>query len=257
MRKPQGGMVTRKFAVVVAAAAILTAAFITQASAEAVKLHGATTVVNVLVNPHRAAVEKATGHTLEIVGNATGKGLVDLTDGKADASMCSEPLDIAVAAAEVAGKKIDPKSLRLHEVKKDEIVFVVHPANPVTKLTWEQISDIHTGKITNWKQVGGKDLPIIVYSDAVTGGTRAMVKKVVMGGAEYAASVKSLISVARVAEVVPKEEGSIGGVGKGFVDAKVKIVQTNKIERPLGFVTVGEPSAKVKQVIDAFRVASK
>src|SRR5262245_24049334 len=112
------------------------------ALADTVKLHGATTVVDVVINPHRSAVQQATGHTLEIVGNATGRGLVDLADGKADASLVSEPLDIAVAAAAAAGKTLDPSKLKLHEIRKDEIVFVVHPSNPVSSLTWEQIRDI-------------------------------------------------------------------------------------------------------------------
>ena len=226
--------------------------------ADTVKMHGATTVLNVVVNPHRASVEKSTGHTLEIVGNATGKGLVDLAEGKAEVSMVSEPLDIAVAAAEAAGKKIDPATLKFNVVKQDEIVFVVHPGNGASKLSMEQLRDIHLGKITNWKQVGGKDMPITVYSDAVTGGTRAMVKKIVLGNEEYAAGVKALTNVARVAEVVAKDESGVGAVGRGFVDeGKTKIVDTKKIERPLGFVTIGEPSPKVKQVIEAFKASSK
>jgi len=226
--------------------------------ADTVKLAGATTVVNVVVNPNRAAVEKATGHTLEINGNATGRGMVDLSDGKADAAMVSEPMDIALAAAEVAGRKLDGSKFKMHEIRKDEIVFIVHPKNPVTKLTLQQLSDIHTGKITNWKQVGGKDLPITVYSDALTGGTRAMVRKVVMNNADYAPSVKSLTSVARIAELVPSDEASIGGLGRGFVNGdKARIIESGKIERPLALVTVGEPDAKVKQVIDALRVAAK
>jgi phosphate transport system substrate-binding protein len=240
---------------IAAAAALLPLA----AHAETVKLAGATTVVNVVVTPHRAEVEKATGHTLEINGNATGRGLVDLSDGKADAAMVSEPMDIALAAAEVAGKKLDPSKFKMHEIRKDEIVFIVNAANPVKKLTLQQLSDIHTGKITNWKQVGGKDLPITVYSDALTGGTRAMIRKVVLGGNDYAASVKSLTSVSRIAELVPNDEAAIGGLGRGFLksDAKVHIVQTDKIERPLAIVTMGEPQPKVKQVIDAFRTAAK
>jgi phosphate transport system substrate-binding protein len=159
--------------------------------------------------------------------------------------MVSEPMDIALDAAAAAGKKIDAGTLQFHEVRKDEIVFIVHSANPVTKLTLAQIRDIHIGKITNWNQVGGKDLPITVYSDAVTGGTRAMVKKVVLGGTDYAESVKSQTNVARVADVVAKDEGGFGGIGKGFVDpTKMKIVQTDKIERPLGFITVGAPSRR-------------
>ena len=224
------------------------------AFADTVKLHGATTVIDVVITPYRNAVQGATGHTLELVGNGTGKGLVDLSDGKADASLISEPLDIALAAAATAGKTIDPATLKVYEIRKDEIMFVVHPSNPVNSLTWEQIRDIHTGKITNWKQVGGKDGPINVYSDALTGGTRAMVKKVVLGGAEYGDNVKSLTAVKRVAELVTQDTQGIGGVGRGFVDsAKDKVVQTKKIERPLAFVTVGEASPKVKQVIEAYR----
>ncbi len=248
----------KKTLVMMSVAAALSAAYAPGALADTVRLHGATTVVNVLVNPHRAEVEKASGHTLAIVGNATGKGLVDLVDGKADASMSSEPLDIAIAAAEVAGKKIDPATLQFFPVKTDEIVFVVHPSNPVTKLSWEQLADIHTGKITNWKQVGGKDLAITVYSDAVTGGTRAMVKKVVMGNVDYAASVKSLTSVSRVAELISKDESGVGGTGKGFaLSGKNTIVQTKIIERPLGFVTIGAPSANVSKVIEVFKTAAK
>jgi phosphate transport system substrate-binding protein len=248
-----------KFAVrTLAAAAALVAVLPLSAQAESVRLAGATTVVNVVVNPNRAAVEKSTGHSLEINGNATGRGLVDLSDGKADAAMVSEPMDIALAAAELAGKKLDGSKLKMHEIRKDEIVFVVHPNNPVAKLTHQQISDIHTGKVTNWKQLGGKDLPITVYSDALTGGTRAMIKKVVMKDSDYGASVKSLTSVSRIAELVPGDESGIGGLGRGFIktDAKLKIVDTQKIERPLALVTVGDPQPKVKQVIDALRVAS-
>lgn len=189
---------------------------------------------------------------------ATGRGLVDLADGKADAAMVSEPIDIALVAAELAGKKIDGSKLKMHELRKDEIVFVVHAKNPVGKLTHQQISDIHTGKVTNWKQLGGKDMPITVYSDAMTGGTRAMIRKVVMKDAEYAPSVKSLTSVSRIADLVPGDESGIGGLGRGFVksDAKLKVVDTGKIERPLALVTMGEPQPKVKQVIDALRVAA-
>lgn len=237
---------------------VLSAAVLPQAVlADTVRLAGATTVVNVVIAPNRAAVERSTGHTLEINGNATGKGLVDLSEGKADAAMVSEPMDIALEAAGVAGKKLDGSRLQMHELRTDEIVFVVNTANPVTKLSFQQLRDIHTGKITNWKQVGGKDQPITVYSDAVTGGTRAMVKKVVMGGAEYAPGVKSLTSVSRVADLVRGDEAGIGGLGRGFVKAdKNRIVETDKIERPLAIVTIGEPQPKVKQVIDALRAAA-
>ena len=237
----------RKTLIAVAGAALLAPAF-----ADTIRMNGATTVLNVVVKPAQAAVEKASGHTLQIVGNATGKGLVDLVSGNADVAMVSEPIEIALEAAAAAGKTIDGKTLQFAVVKKDEVVFTINTANPVTSLTFDQLRDIHTGKITNWKQVGGKDLPIVVYSDAVTGGTRAMVKKIAMGGAEYGPNVKAQTSVKRAAELVATDEAGIAGVGKGFVVGNAKIVGAPKIERPLGFVTVGAPKPAVKAVIDAF-----
>ena len=242
----------------VSVAALIAMTSGTYALADVVKLSGSTTVVNVVIKPHRATVEKSTGHTLEIVGQATGKGMVDMIDNKADAAMVSEPLDMAVASAEVAGRKIDASKLQMHYLRKDEIVFLVNASNPVSKLSFAQLSDIHTGKITNWKQVGGKDQAITVYSEGVSGATRAIVRKVVMNGADYADSVKALTSISRIAELIPNDDSGIGGLGKGFVksDGKTKVIETTKIERPLALVTVGEPSAKVKKVVDAFKAAT-
>jgi len=228
------------------------------AMADTVRIAGATTVLNVVVGPAKDNVEKSTGHTLAMIGSGTGKGLVDLFDGATDIAMVSEPMDIAADAALVAGKKIDPSKVQVFELKKDEIVFVVHPSNPVSKLSWEQLRDIHTGKITNWKEVGGKDTAIVVYSDSTAGGTRAMVKKIVMGGADYGPAVKAQISVKRAAEMVGGDEAGITGVGKGFVDpATTKIVDSKKLERPLALATLGAPKPAVKAVIDAFAKEAK
>jgi ABC-type phosphate transport system substrate-binding protein len=60
----------------------------------------------------KAAVEKSTGHTLQVISSGTGKGLVDLFDGATEIAMVSEPMDIAADAAAIAGKKIDPKAVQ-------------------------------------------------------------------------------------------------------------------------------------------------
>lgn len=238
-------------------AALVTSLLSQAAFAESVRLAGSTTMINAVINPNRAAVEKATGHTLDIVGNGSGKGLADLIDQKADAAMLSDSLEVAARGLEAVGKKIDASALRVHEIRKGEIVFITHPSNPVTKLTFAQLSDIHTGKISNWKQVGGSDKPITLYSEPATGGIRSTVKKLVMGDAEYASSIKSLTSIARVADLVAGDESGVGAIAKGFVktDGKNRIIETTKIEQPLVFVTVGDPQGKVKQVIDAMKQA--
>ena len=225
--------------------------------AQEVKLNGAASVVTDLVAPHQAAVERATGYKLVVSKSNAGKGLIDLIDGKCDAALASASLDATVKAAKSAGLTKAVPDLKLHVIAKSEVVFVVHPSNPVKSLTWEQIKDIHTGKITNWKDVGGKDLPITVYTDAKASATRGLIKQVVMANSEYEASAKAVGFVKEVNDKVAMDASGIGGLGLGFVDpAQVTIVATKKIERPLGFITVGAPSPPMQKVMDAFKAAS-
>lgn len=236
---------------------LLVAASFGAAFAQGVKLAGSATVANTVLSPNRERIEKASGQALQVATNETGKGLIDLSDRNADIAMISAPLDTAIAIADGAGRKLDAATLRVHELSTDDIVFAVHPSNPVGKLTLAQLRDIHTGKIANWKQVGGKDQPIAIYIAPPRSGTNAMVRKVVMGGADYAGGVKTMLSLARVADMLPGDEGGIGAIGRGFVkaDGRLKVIDTPRITRPLALVTLGEPSARAKQVIDAFRQA--
>ncbi|MDI1271758.1 MAG: substrate-binding domain-containing protein [Polaromonas sp.] len=228
------------------------------ALADTVKISGAGTVFADFVSSGKAAVEKSTGHTLQIVSSNSGKGLADLASGAADIAMVSEPMDVAGPLAEVAGTKIDPKTVQFFVLKKAELVFIVHPNNPVGKLTPEQLRDILTGKIANWKEVGGKDKAIVVYGEGPTAGTRALIKKLVMGGAEYGPGLKAQTSIKRAAELVATDEAAIAGVGRNFVEAgKTKAIDSKKFERPLALATVGAPKPAAKAVIDAYAKEAK
>lgn len=228
------------------------------AAAEVVRVAGSATVVSAVVNPNRDRIEKASGHSLQVVGHASGKGLADLVDRNADVAMIAAPVDVAVAAAEVAGRKIDPAALRVHELRSDDVVFAVNAANPVSRLTLAQVGDIHAGRVTNWKQLGGKDLPITVYTTAASGGTSLLVRRVAMGGGEYAPGAKTMTSLSRIADMVAADEGGIGALGRSFVkgDGKSKALEGARIPRPLALVTLGDPSPKARQVIDAIRSAA-
>jgi phosphate transport system substrate-binding protein len=232
------------------------AVLVTPAHADTVRLNGAGTTLTQVVQPYQAEVQRTTGHTLLLVGNGTGKGLADLLDGRCDASLASEPLDLAVIASELAGRKADRSRLQFHLLANDEIVFVVHPSNPVKRLTWEQLRDIHIGKIKNWSEVGGANQPITVYMGTDTGGTRMLVKVRVMGGLEYGPKVVTMVMIKKIAEMVAVDPTGIAGIGKVFADGRVTIVTTAKLERPLGIITLGPPTPAVKSVIDALKAAA-
>jgi phosphate transport system substrate-binding protein len=219
-----------------------------------IRLHGATTTIDRLIRPHRKAVETSTGLLLEVVGNATGPGLVDLVGGACDLALTSEPLDIALQAAKQAGQELDADEFEMVTVMHDEIVFIVHPSNPVSALTRAQIKDIHTGRLTNWSQLGGPSRPIIVFTDQISGGTRAMIRKEILNGEEYGAACRSVDTVRHVNRQVADLKGGFGGLGKGFVDPRrVKVIQTEPLVRPLGFIVrKGAVPPPVRRVIDAF-----
>jgi phosphate transport system substrate-binding protein len=139
-------------------------------------------------------------------------------------------------------------------IATSEVVFIVHPSNPVRKLTWEQIRDLHTGKIARWKELGGPDVPVAVVTDAAASATRGLIKQVVLGGSDYTPGARAVAAVAEVNEEVAKNPAAIGGLGREFADAKrVAYVETKKVERPLAFVTVGAPREKAAKVIEAYR----
>lgn len=224
------------------------------AAAPQVKLCGAASVVTDLVAPNKEAVEKGTGIKLVVDKSNAGKGIIDLLDGKCDAAMASASLDATVNAGKSAGLSKPTVDLQLSVLAKSEVVFVVHPSNPVKQLTWEQIKDVHTGKITNWKELGGKDIPITVYTDAKASATRGLIKQVVMANAEYAENAKAVEFVKQVNDKVAADPSGIGGLGRGFVNpAEAAIVDTKKIERPLGLVTVGKPSENVQKVMESLK----
>jgi phosphate transport system substrate-binding protein len=227
-------------------------------AAAEVRLHGAASVIENLVLPGKAAVEKATGLSLRIEKSNAGKGLKDLIEGKCDASLASASIETTLAAARTAGLDRPAPDLRLHVVKTSEVVFIVHPSNPVKALSWDQLKDIHSGKIANWKDLGGNDAPIAVHTDAAASATRGLVQQAVMAGAVYAPGAKAAASVKQVNDEVARDERGIGALGIEFVDkAAVAVLQTKKLERPLAFVTVGEPAENVRKVIEAYRAVSR
>ncbi len=222
------------------------------------RLHGAASVVDGLVRPHAAAVEQATGIRLVVDRSNAGKGLKDLVEGRCELALASASLEATLDAARTAGLTAPAPDLHLHVAATSEVVFVIHPSNPVRRLTLEQLRDIHTGKIACWKELGGPDRPIAVITDAAASATRALVRQVVLGGADYAAGARAVAAVAQVNDEVARDPTAVGAIGRELADlSRVAVVETGRVERPLAFVSVGEPDAAAARVIEAFRAQAR
>jgi len=231
------------------------------ASAEVLEVSGATTVQRRVLEPGAEPLKAATGIELKILGPGTGKGMLALFDGKVPVAAAGEALDDAVASAQAvaaeAGRPINvPANLVYHQVASDNIVVAVHANNPVKTLTKQQIRDILTGKVQNWKEVGGPDLPIKVYAAAPGQAVRTAVQKGFMDGAEYPAGAVDIRTAVEQLKVIAGDPAGIGAMSEPVIKAgpeKVHVVTGAVIPRPLGFVTIGAPAPAAQKMIDYFR----
>ncbi len=186
--------------------------------------------------------------------SGSGNGAKALLNGTCDIANLSRHLKDSERTA-MEEKGIKPVA---HVVAYDALPVIVHPSNKVQGLTIDQIRDIYTGKITNWKDVGGPDLPVVVISRDTNSGTFETFKELVLGKeAKICESAEYAGSNGAVRQRVQMTKGAIGYVGLGFLDRSIKAVQVGgimpsaetvldksyPIARELFMFTNGEPAA--------------
>ena len=235
-------------------AILLNASAVATATATEITLSGSTTVQKRILEPAADSIEAATGVKVSVRGTSSGKGFKEILDGKTSASIASSSL----ASLLSKNKLPDDNTYQEHTIISDVIVPIVNKSNSVTELTHQQLADINTGKVTNWKDVGGPDMKIVVVTSNKGSATRAVFQKKVMEKAPYVKGVREVSSTRQEVDLVSKFKGGIGAVSEAFVAAnpdKVKIVKTDPISRPLNIITKGAPSADLQKVIDYLKTA--
>ncbi len=223
------------------------------AQAQVVEVAGSSTVAKSIVEPSQAKLREATGIELKMLSVGTGKGMQMLFDGKVKVAAVSASLDEAVDDAKKAGASATPAGLKLHTLLTDQLVPIVHNDNPVKELSREQLRGLLSGKLQNWKEVGGPDLAVLVVTSATGSGTRGVIEKQLLAGQAFASTAKELRTSAAELSEVAREKGAIGYVGSGTAESakgKIKEIKAPTLSRPLGLVTVGEPSPEVRKVLD-------
>src|SRR6185369_4667566 len=104
---------------------------------------------------------------ISVTGGGSGTGLAALINGTVDIANASRKIS-ADEAKQAEAKGIHPVEF---VIARDAIAVIVNPENPVGQLTLQQISDIYSGKIANWKELGGEDRPIVRLSRETNSGT--------------------------------------------------------------------------------------
>jgi phosphate transport system substrate-binding protein len=203
-----------------------------------------------VITPNKAAIEQETGLTLSIVVNGDGNGLRDLYAGKVDVMMVAAPLEATEAELnKIAPGSVSAGGIEVAPIGTTTIHFIVHPSNSVKALTEAQVKDIFTGRVTNWKDVGGADQPILVVAEVQGFGTRTNVVAGALGGADIFDKARVMQALIQVAQFVAQVPNAIGYGNAASITPAVAVLPGPEVKQPLGLATRGAPSADVKKLI--------
>lgn len=228
------------------------------AAAAEIKLGGGGASISTIFNPIKAAFEKATGHNLIILQSTPKDGLKQVWSGQIEVGVSAVGLDGMIAGADKDGVKVDKASLNVLEVGTNKTVVFLNPANKVTALSKDQMKGLFTGKIANWKDVGGSDEPVLVVWGKNSPGQNALFTKVILDGEKITAENLETTDYKGIKESVASNTGAIGINPLGMVDATVKgIKPAPEANSPIILITKGAPSAPVKQLIDFIKAEGK
>lgn len=188
---------------------------------------------------------------INVSESGSGNGVKGLINGTCDVAAMSRDLKSHEFAAAVR-RGVHPVP---HLVALDAIAIVVHPSNPVTRLTLQEVRAIYTGLITKWKEVGGPDRPIVQISRAANSGTFDTFAELVLGDDHLVPDTEIVGSAGAMRQRVLTTPSAVGYVGLAFVDDTVKALAIDDVtptaetvrsgryplSRPLFFVTNGYP----------------
>ncbi|MBI4675781.1 MAG: phosphate ABC transporter substrate-binding protein [Chloroflexi bacterium] len=233
---------------------------------------GSDTMVNLALAWAEAYMKLHPDVRLSVTGGGSGTGI---------AAMINGTVDIANASREMKPEEIDAAKKNGHAptefiVARDAIAVVAHPSNPVNGLTLQQLSDIYTGKITNWRELGGADRPIVLLSRESNSGTYVyFLENVIRLGdsqSQLLFSPETLLmpSSEGISTEIRQNPNAIGYDGLGYVTPDQKMLGvardshsefvlpsvdtvnagTYPIARPLYMYTAREPTGQVKAYLD-------
>lgn len=236
------------------------------AGSKTLNIKGSDTVLPLAQKSAEQFMKTNPDQSIAVVGGGSGTGITALMDGNTD---------IAMSSRDIKGEeklKFQEKQIQI-EVKTiavDALAVIVHPENKVEQLTREQLEKIFTGEITNWKDVGGNDDAIVVYSRENSSGTYEFFKEHVMSKKNYASTVLNMPATGAIVQSVGQTKGAIGYIGVAYLSSGVKAIKvsydegktfvapsiatakdkTYPIARPLYYIYDTKIESKVKSFID-------
>jgi len=210
------------FALVVALAGVVPGAL----AQNKITVKGSDTMVILAQKWAETYMEKKPGVKIQVTGGGSGTGIAALQNQTTD--LCNSSRSIKAAEIATCVKAFNRRPTE-YKVALDGISIYVAESNPIKEITIEQLRQIFSGKVRNWKALGGADAPITVYSRENSSGTYEFFKEHVLQGSDFASSAQTMPGTAAVLAAVAKDKNGIGYGGAAY-GAGAKHVAVKKDE---------------------------
>jgi len=221
---------------------------------------GSTTVLPIAQAAAEAYMDRNLVADIQVAGGGSSVGVQAVGEKTSEIGMSSRDLK--------AEEKTKYPALMQHTVAKDCIVVIVHPENPVSVMTLDQVRGIYNGSIQSWEKVGGTASSFVVIGRDSASGTREYFTEHVMQKEKYRSDMREMNSNGAIATYVAGNRYAIGYVGLGYVSSDVKGIKimsrgtavepsvamvlsgSYPISRSLYMLTSGAPSGLTKDYLD-------
>lgn len=224
------------------------------ASAEEITVEGGPSSITTIYSPIKAAYEEATGDRLTLVQTNPTKAMIALAKGEVDvASIASLAFVDAIGKAKKQGIEIAPADFSQTPVTKSNVVIFLERNNPVSQLSREQVKGIFTGKISNWKEVGGADLEIQLFWTKEIVYVNSLFIKMMLDGQPISPKAKIVDDLLTMRKAIIATAGAIAISPEGLKMPLLKIPQTPTLPLEMVAFTKGPPSAKVQRLLNFYR----
>ncbi len=237
------------------------------ASAAMIQVKGSDTIINLAQKEAEVFMQQNPGAKISVTGGGSGTGIAALINKRCDIADASR----AISAKEVdmaVANGVNPSRI---VIAYDAVTIVVNSGNPIKELTKDQVGAIYRGKITNWSEVGGSNMPINLYGRQSNSGTYSFMQEMVLKG-DYSPKMNAMNGNSQIVEAVKADPSAIGYIGIGYAKEatgvtllEIKMTKdgiavnpTDKasvmsgkypIARPLYQYVSGTPSGMVKEFI--------
>ncbi len=220
------------------------------ACADEVKIATGHTIIKRVIEPVRSAFRDKTGIDIHIFYNDPLPALAELEKGNVDAAGASLPLEAWLEMAKKGGVAVkEIGTYNSYVPVTEKLMIMVNAGNRVKALSKEQLKGVFTGKIRNWKEVGGDDAPILVVWPSVSSGALVVFKARVMDNETLIKDVYDVETIADTPDAIAATPEAIGIVTETGTEAGIKEIAP-AIERPLTLAYKGKPSPNLQKLLD-------